>query len=106
MSERANAFRLGLFVIVSTALLVGGLTFLGAWSFTRNTVRIETYFEDSIEGLEVGAPVKHRGVTVGRVSQIGFVYQRYDTGREDTLEGALLGRLVALRLDEVLVVHG
>lgn len=99
MSEQANAFRLGLFVIVASLLLVGGLAFLGAWSFTRNTVRVETYFEDSIEGLEVGAPVKHRGVTVGRVSQIGFVFQRYDTDSDESIEGALLGRMVFVVMD-------
>lgn len=99
MSEQANAFRLGLFVIVATGLLVGGLAFLGAWSFTRKTIAIETYFEDSIEGLEVGAPVKHRGVTVGRVSEIGFVYQRYDARPDDSLEATLLGRLVFVVMD-------
>lgn len=99
MSEQANAFRLGLFVIVSSILLVGGLAFLGAWSFTRDSIAIETYFEDSIEGLEVGAPVKHRGVTVGRVSEIGFVYQRYDARPDDSLEETLLGRLVFVVMD-------
>lgn len=105
MSEQANAFRLGLFVIAATVLLIGGLTFLGAWSFNRNTVSIETYFEDSIEGLEVGAPVKHRGVTVGRVSQIGFVFQRYNTDSDESLEGALLGRLVFVVM-EITIASG
>ncbi|HMN95009.1 MAG TPA: MlaD family protein [Phycisphaerales bacterium] len=77
MTEQANAFKLGLFVIVSTTLLIAGLIALGAGAFLRQTVMVESYFVESVQGLDVGAEVKHRGVRVGRVSRIGFVYERY-----------------------------
>lgn len=102
MTEQANAFKIGLFVIIAVILLFAGLITLGAGAMFQRTVRIETYFEESVQGLDVGAAVKHRGVQIGRVSRILFVSERYPV---DELAGAA-GRiasgyvLVDLDLDE------
>lgn len=79
MSDKASTFKLGLFTIFAVALLLGFVTLLGSGLFERPSARAETYMRESVQGLDVGAPVKFRGVRVGRVSWIGFVAQKYDT---------------------------
>jgi ABC-type transporter Mla subunit MlaD len=77
MSEQANFFKVGMFVIVAVALLVIGAIMLGAGAFFKQVKHAETYFTESVSGLDVGAPVKFRGVTVGRVSRITFATVKY-----------------------------
>lgn len=102
MTEQANAFKLGLFVVVAVTLLFAGLVTLGAGAFLRRTVSIETYFVEAVQGLDVGAAVKHRGVQIGRVSRIIFANERYDIPEAAGAEGRLAGSfvLVDLELDE------
>ena len=70
MAEKKNYFRLGLFVVVGlgTALLV--LFILGGRSLFEPTFVFETYFNESVAGLEIGSSVKFRGVPLGEVTQI------------------------------------
>src|SRR5262245_35936260 len=79
MSEQANFFKVGIFVIVAIALLLMGAIMLGAGAFLKQVKYAETYFTESVSGLEVGAPIKFRGVTVGRVSKITFAAVKYPT---------------------------
>jgi ABC-type transporter Mla subunit MlaD len=70
MEERQRYHRLGLFIVVSLSILFVILFILGGRSLFRPTVMIETYFDQSVAGLEVGAPVNFRGVPLGTVSEI------------------------------------
>ncbi len=78
MSVKANYFKLGLFVIGATVLLLAGVAFFGGRALTREIVYMETYLDESVEGLEVGSPVTYRGVRIGYVDRIGFVADEYD----------------------------
>jgi len=62
--------RLGLFVVVSVAILAAGVFALGGRKWFQPTFTFETYFNQSIAGLELGAPVRFRGVPLGHVSEI------------------------------------
>jgi len=78
MSNRSSYFRLGLFMV--GALLAGViiLVVLGVGNMFRPKLVLETYFDGTVQGLDVGAPVKLRGVSIGEVSYIGFTRGRYE----------------------------
>ena len=65
-----NHWKLGVFVVATTALGLGALIWVGAQRFDTETVERVTYFEESVQGLDLGAPVKVRGVPIGTVAQI------------------------------------
>ena len=75
--RRSDHYKLGLFVIVGTFLLLVVLMVLGGGNWFRKVEKFETYINESVNGLEVGSPVKYRGVQVGNVRVIGFVTGRY-----------------------------
>ena len=80
MNEVRGAFlRVGLLVLGGIALVIGLIWFFGGNNLRRGTL-FETYFGKSVQGLEDGAPVKYRGVTVGRVTELGLVAAEYGTG--------------------------
>ena len=65
-----NNWKLGLFVLVGVITMMGALFWLGARRFQRTSFPAVSYFDESVQGLDVGSPVKFRGVTVGNVSDI------------------------------------
>jgi len=70
MSIRANPTAIGLFMLGGTLLgIVGVLTLASATWFSKQSTFI-SYFSESVNGLEVGAPVKFQGVPVGRVTNL------------------------------------
>lgn len=71
MSAPTNHWKLGLFVVVGFCTALATVVFLSARSLQKVTVEYLSYFDESIQGLEVGSPVKFRGVTIGNVSRLG-----------------------------------
>ncbi len=66
----SNAFIIGLFVMISSVVLIGTVIWLGANKFFKENIYFVTYFEGSVEGLETGSAVKYQGVPVGSVAKI------------------------------------
>jgi paraquat-inducible protein B len=67
-----NYYKLGLFVLGGIALAFAGLVWLGAANWNRRARTVVTYFDESVQGLEVGSAIKFRGVNVGTVSDISI----------------------------------
>jgi ABC-type transporter Mla subunit MlaD len=106
MSMRANYFKLGIFVIAALVALVGLIIVIGSGRAFQQKITIETYFNESVQGLDVGSKVKYRGVVIGEVTKITFTYVRYQQDKpmserlryvmvEAQLQPKLLGGRVA-----------
>jgi phospholipid/cholesterol/gamma-HCH transport system substrate-binding protein/paraquat-inducible protein B len=70
VEEGKRHYRLGLFVVTTLAMLAVVLFLLGGRQLFQPTFTLETYFDESVSGLEIGAPVRFRGVPLGQVSEI------------------------------------
>ncbi|MEG0922019.1 MAG: MlaD family protein [Comamonas sp.] len=70
MENKSHALAAGLFVVVLTALVIG----LGLWLGRDNTTytKYELSTLDSVSGLQLQAPVRYKGVPVGKVTSIEF----------------------------------
>ena len=63
-------------------MLVAIIIILGAGRYFQTTYTVESYFDESVNGLDIGSPVKLRGVNIGRVSAIDFVANKYERARQ------------------------
>jgi paraquat-inducible protein B len=76
MASRANPAVIGGFVLGAIALAVAGLVVVGGGKFFQHRQFWEAYFDESIKGLAIGAPVTFRGVKVGSVTDIRVVVNK------------------------------
>jgi paraquat-inducible protein B len=76
MSKLANKRLIGIFVLGAITLLVIAIVVLGSGDFFRQKFKVVCYFEGSVGGLNVGAPVVFEGVKIGSVTEVVL---RYDT---------------------------
>jgi len=70
MSNKGNKYKVGLLTIFSLVLLVVILVSLGILSTFKTKYRFMTIIATSVQGLERGAKVKFKGVTIGHVDSI------------------------------------
>jgi paraquat-inducible protein B len=70
MSKQANKTVIGIFVVGAIALVVVAIVVLGSGKFFKQTFRAVCYFEGSVGGLNIGAPVVFRGVKIGSVTDV------------------------------------
>lgn len=61
---------IGAFVTAALLLMVGMVMFLGSSSLLSQSTRFILFFDQSVNGLNVGSKVKFRGVPVGSVERI------------------------------------
>jgi len=70
MSKRANPAVIGVFIVVGSGLAVVGLLLFSSQNLFHPRERNILYFNASLKGLSPGAPVKYRGVTIGKVAEV------------------------------------
>ena len=72
MSKPIGKPIIGAFVVGAVAIVVAGLFVLGGGKFLEKKYVRVMYFDGSVKGLRVGAPVTFRGVKIGTVSSIAI----------------------------------
>jgi ABC-type transporter Mla subunit MlaD len=77
VNTQINDFKIGLFALFATALLLAALFIFGASKLFQHRTTEETYVTGSVDGLKEGAPVLLRGVPVGEVTRIRFTWNVY-----------------------------
>lgn len=78
MSLRANPTAIGLFFLGALVIAVIGTALLASATWFQQRTTFISYFPESVNGLENGAPVKFQGVPVGSVTGIDIRIDQRD----------------------------
>ena len=70
MNKRISPTLIGAFVVGAVALVVIAVIVFGSGRLFRQTRDFVLYFDNSVNGLRIGAPVKFKGVEIGSVKNI------------------------------------
>src|SRR5208337_771130 len=73
MAKQANRIMIGVFVVVALILMAASLVLFSSGKFFQKTDKFVLYFDESLKGLSVGAPVLFKGIQVGSVTSIIIV---------------------------------
>jgi paraquat-inducible protein B len=74
MSRKANSILIGAFVVASVVVLAFAAVLFSSGNLLARKIKFYAFFDTSLNGLDVGAPVKFKGVRVGSVEDIEIVY--------------------------------
>jgi paraquat-inducible protein B len=70
MAKQANRMMIGGFVVLAVIIMAASLVVFGSGKFFKKTVKCVLYFDESVKGLSMGAPVLFQGVQIGSVTGI------------------------------------
>jgi paraquat-inducible protein B len=102
--KTSNPTTLGVFLVFGLALSVAGVLTFSSGSLFHPQLKAILYFDGSLKGLNPGAPVKFRGVTIGKVDQVLI---RHNQGRDDYAMPVIIAvdkKLVQAKSDENLQI--
>jgi phospholipid/cholesterol/gamma-HCH transport system substrate-binding protein len=102
MEARVNLVAVGVFVIVLTLAAIGSVLYLSSSRYYQKSYdTYQTYMTESVAGLNRNAPVRYRGVDVGRVRAIALAPDNVELV-EVTLE---IERGTPVKVDTVAVLE-
>ena len=71
MDTKINFFKIGIFILIFTLMLLGVIFWLGKYGFEKKKFdEYSIYFKESVSGLNVGSAIKYKGFEVGNVNEI------------------------------------
>ena len=74
MIKKGNKTIIGAFVVGAVVLLIIAVVVFGSGAIFKRTDKYVLFFDGSVKGLSVGAPVIFRGVQIGNISDISLIY--------------------------------
>jgi len=97
MAARKPFFTVGLFVIVGIFIGVSVLVWVGASRYFQKGTTYVTYFDESVQGLQIDSRVKYQGVDIGWVTKIGVApdYKLIEVTMKIDFKGDLINNTVA-----------
>lgn len=83
--KKNTSFRIGAFIVGAITLVFLALLFFSGGDLFSQKERVVMYFEGSVQGLQVGAPIKLKGVILGEITdiQINFDSNAQDNGNKN-----------------------
>jgi len=79
MAKKSNPKIIGGFVVGAILLTIIGVMAFGGGEFLKHKLRAVMFFQGSLAGLDVGAPITFRGVKIGTVTGVAV---QYDIAKE------------------------
>lgn len=76
MSKKASTTAIGFFVLGAIVVTVAFAILMGSFKLFTKSETFIIYFDQSVNGLGVGAPVKYRGVDIGQVTDVKIRYNQ------------------------------
>jgi len=76
MSKKANPTLIGVFLFAGVILAVAGVLLFASSRLFARSEKFIVYFDTTLSGLNEGAPVKYRGVTIGSVTRVMIRYNQ------------------------------
>jgi paraquat-inducible protein B len=73
MSKKANPTVIGAFIVGAIAIMTTLILLLSGNLLFKESEQVIMYFDGSVTGLNIGAPVKFRGVEIGSVKDIKLI---------------------------------
>lgn len=71
MDTKINFFKIGIFILIFTLMLLAVIFWLGKYGFEKKKFdEYSIYFKESVSGLSVGSAIKYKGFEVGNVNEI------------------------------------
>src|SRR5262245_23706908 len=105
MSKKANPTSIGLFLIAGLALAIAGVLIFSSRSLFHPRQKEILYFDSSLKGLEPGAPVKFRGVTIGSVVEVLIRHNQASNDFSMPVLVSLDKKLAQAKSDELLHIE-
>ncbi|HOY24166.1 MAG TPA: MlaD family protein [Cellvibrio sp.] len=75
-NSKNTSFAIGAFIVGAMVLIFIALIFFSGGRLFSKKETVIMYFEGSVQGLQIGAPVKLKGVILGQITDIQIIFQK------------------------------